>query len=501
MSWGEPGFETLARSITASTGISLPEGRAESIEIAIRRAMLRAGVHTPADYCRIIEANSQAFDDLVGELTVGETYFFRDPDQFAFIREHILPEIQQRRGSDHSVRIWSSACATGEEAYSLAILCLELGLAARTQILATDLSRAALAKARCARYGSWSLRGTGASMAKAYLSSHGNHFSLCDAVQMLVRFEYLNLAIDQYPSFAIGVWGFDLLLCRNVLIYLATDVVQRIGRRLYDALAPGGWLLTSATDPLLTETAPFETEVVPCGVVYRRPVFEALSIDQWRERATEPDLTVTHAYSPIDHVSASWAVPKEVLSADATRAPNVAARNIVRDKPEHQDMRVRAHRAYHDGENAPAAKSMCDGAADAAGCSLFIRELANSDVAQAELACCAAVDRFPLSTELRHLHAVLLAERGRSKQAEHVAQQLVYLDRTLAIGHYTLGAMRLRNGDCDGARRSFRNAHKLCAARPPAEPVPLADGEPAGRLAEAVAVQIALIDASERILQ
>jgi chemotaxis protein methyltransferase CheR len=130
---------------------------------------------------------------------------------------------------------------------------------------------------------------------------------------------------------------------------------------------------------------------------------------------------------------------------------------------------------------------------DAAAVALHVRALANVDAARAESVCAAAVARHPVAAELHYLHAVLLMDLGRDDEAVRVLRRVVYLDRELALAHFTLGAVLLRLGDLAGARRAYRNARDLCAARPPDEVVPLSDGEHAGRLAEAAAAQWALL--------
>ena len=133
---------------------------------------------------------------------------------------------------------------------------------------------------------------------------------------------------------------------------------------------------------------------------------------------------------------------------------------------------------------------------DLAAAILHIRALANLETARAERACAEAAARHPLAAELHHLHAVLLLELGRDEEAARAARRVVYLDRTLAVGHFTLGSVLWRRDDRAGARRAYRNARDLCAVRPADEPVPLSDGMPAGRLAEAAAAQLAILDAS-----
>jgi chemotaxis protein methyltransferase CheR len=131
---------------------------------------------------------------------------------------------------------------------------------------------------------------------------------------------------------------------------------------------------------------------------------------------------------------------------------------------------------------------------DAAGAALHIRALANLEPRLAERACAEAVARHALSAELHYLHAALLLELGRDDEAVQAVRRVIYLDRSLAVGHFTLGALLRGRGDLAGARRAYRNARDLCAARPPEETVPLGDGEPAGRLAAAAAAELGTLD-------
>ncbi len=121
MPWTHPAYEALARLLGRHAGLHFPADRAEAAESGFRRAMSRAGVREPAEYQVLVEGDARALADLVVEMTVGETYFFREPAQFAFLRREVLPDLRRRRG-EAVIRAWSAGCASGEEAYSLAIL-------------------------------------------------------------------------------------------------------------------------------------------------------------------------------------------------------------------------------------------------------------------------------------------------------------------------------------------------------------------------------------------
>jgi chemotaxis protein methyltransferase CheR len=358
-------------------------------------------------------------DDLVGELTVGETYFFRDPARFDFIRQTVLPELRSRPG--RAVRAWSAGCATGEEAYSLAMLFEQEGLRDCYWLLATDLSRPALERARQARYTRWSLRGR--TTALPYLTQQGELYVVDERVRRQVIFEQLNLAGDSYPSPATGTWELDLVLCCNVLIYLDEATVQRVAEGLFGALAPGGWLITAACDPPLAEKAPFVPVVGDAGVFYRRP-----DIGRGVTRAPRVPTAITR-----ETRSEERPAPKATLTPPFRAQESVAGPVLLEPggwcngspgcRPE------RPSSLDDDGGRNPGRD---------------IRALARHDIAAAERACAAAVAAQPLSIELHHLHAVLLMGLGRDDGAARALGRVVYLDRSLAAAHFALRTRRWR---------------------------------------------------------
>ncbi|MBY0522028.1 MAG: hypothetical protein K2R98_01430 [Gemmataceae bacterium] len=432
MSWSRPEYEALARLVSQRTGLRFPSERRDGAESGMRRAM---GGATPASFYAAAERGGEAFDALIDELTIGETYFFREPEQFAALSRVVLPEIRQRKGPAQSIRVWSAACATGEEAYSLAMLLEEEGLADRAEVLGTDLSPAALERARAADgYRGWSLRGEGAIRARRYLVAHGSRLVLDERIRRRVIFRPLNLTSDAYPSASTGTTGLDLILCRNVLIYFDTATTRNVARRLLACLAPGGWLVTGSCDPQLAAHAPFETVLTDAGLFYRKeggaPV-EGLQ-PRFRPAPAAPQLPASESLAE-SRLPVMRELPADVLVA----IPDPS---------------------------------------DAVG---RIRALANVDLAEAEHACTAALAQQPLAAELHYLHAVLLLGRGDKGAAIHALRRVTFLDPSLAVAFLTLGTALEYRGDRAGARRAYRNASRLAAAQPPDEPAPLGDGETA----------------------
>jgi len=451
MTWTHPAFVSLGRLFEERTGVAFPSGRRASAELGMRRALERAGYDDPDRYRAAVARDHALFDDLVAELVVGETYFFREPHQFAVLRNTILPALR-RLADGRPIRAWSAGCASGEEAYSLAMTFVTEGLADRSHVLATDVSRAALGRARQGVYTNWSLR-DGSDSARPYLRKVGRGYRVTDEIRRLVTFEHLNLALDVYPSFVNGTWGVDLIFCRNVLIYFDRETVSAVAQRLFASLAEGGWLVTASSDPPLGSEAPFHTVVTDDGLFYQRPV------------------AAPHPFRAVDGFAWPGLSPEDGSPRERDSHPGAPLSGLDAGRP----VDAVAAEAHH------------------------VRTLANLDVDEAERACSEAAARHPFSTELHYLHAVLLLGLERGDDAVRAARRVVYLDRTLAAAHFLLGSILQQEGDSTDARRAYRNARDLAAARPPEEDVPLAEGETAGQLAERAARQLARLVAIEEV--
>lgn len=482
--WSQSVLQSLAASIRDHAGLSFVPERFDELERRTRRAMAKAGIADVLDYADGLGSGRISFDDWVSELTVGETYFFREPGHFEFIRRRVLPGLLALRGTGHAFRVWSAGCASGEEAYSLAILFEEQCLSANLHLIGTDVSRAALVKARAGRYGAWSLRGALEPWIDRYFERcEKKQFAIADRLRQQVTFEYLNLALDEYPSFFTGVWGNDVILCRNVMIYLDRDTVRSVGRRLFESLADGGWLITGPSDPPLGDFAPYETIVTDAGVFYRRP-----------------------------HRHAEIAVSAQVLTHDDRGTPFVVGedertggRSLTiaqapieeRGTEDDREPLTAAQAAFAAGRYDHAIQLARALIEDAGAAALEVRATANLlGAREASRICTAAMLRFPLGAELYVLQASLLLDLRDYEAAAQAARRLLYLDRSLIVAHLLLGSILGKSGDHEEALRAFRNACDLAQLAPSGDAVPFTDGERAGRLADFARAQMQLLGAA-----
>jgi chemotaxis protein methyltransferase CheR len=498
--WSQSVLQALATSIRDHAGLSFVPARYDELERRTRRAMAKVGTSDVRDYTDGLGSGRFSFDDWVAELTVGETYFFREPGHFEFVRRRVLPGLLALRGPGHVFRVWSAGCASGEEAYSLAILFEEQFLGTSLHLMGTDVSRAALAKARLARYGAWSLRGANDDWIDLYFRRcESKQFELVERIRRQVTFEYLNLALDEYPSFFTGVWGNDVVFCRNVMIYLDRDTVRAVARRLFESLSDGGWLITGPSDPPLGDYAPYETMVTDAGVFYRRPAGHDARVAgaTWGTRHDSAERRASLAEEETTGIRAVNMTPlalPEPPNVDKSDEKSGAPRDTTKKSAEGALGPAQAAFAagrYH--QAIELARKLAD---DAAAAVLEVRATANLlGASEASRLCTAALLRFPLSAELYVLQASLLLDLRDYEAAAHAARRLLYLDRSLVVAHLLLGSILGQRGDRDDAVRAFRNARDLAGLLPSDDMVPFAEGEKAGRLADLARAQMRLLGA------
>ena len=473
--WSNPEFEEIAKALHRSAGLIFPANRRESAEAGMRRTMAAACLSDPRDLRQAVASAGETRDALITELTIGETFFFREPGQFEFIRSTVLPELRPIAAS-RRLRAWSAGCATGEEPYSIAMLLRETAWPGPASILGTDIATARLAAARRARYTAWSMRGVSDAIITRYFERRGKQFILRPDIRRSVEFGVLNLAAPEYPSAATGVEQLDIILCRNVLIYFDLATVAEIATRLIASLAPGGWLFLGASDPAIAELVPCEVVLTGAGIAYRPPSTASL-----RTFAVPPDDawmrgTASTAFDDLVLPEAEWpagVVASPVPAADIA-TPHHAA-DVTAEPLESYES------AYEQGDY-DAAAELARAATARAGSEerawiVLVRSLANRGrLSEAGEACAAALESHRLSKELTHLHAILLAEGGRHAEAAAAARRALYLDPHFTVAHLALGDALARMGNVVAARRAFANAEAQLVGLDPESPVAGGDG-------------------------
>jgi chemotaxis protein methyltransferase CheR len=198
-------------------------------------------------------------------MTTNETYFFRDPAHYDAIRTVLLPRLKEDRRDTKKLRFWSAAASTGQEAYSLAMLLLENGLSDwNIQILGTDFSSQVLERARSGKFQQIEVnRGLPAALLVKHFRRAGVDWQLSDTIRQMVRFETIDLRKSMR-----SLGPFDLVFCRNVMIYFDAATKKEILRELHGTLFRGGWLMLGGAETAFGVEEWFERQTVGNAIVY-----------------------------------------------------------------------------------------------------------------------------------------------------------------------------------------------------------------------------------------
>lgn len=209
---------------------------------------------------------------MIDIVTTNETYFYRERNQLDAFAEEILPEIAQRNSGKKSLRIWSAGCSTGEEPYTLAILCSESGLfddSWQVDIIGTDISQRVLKTARKAVFSQSSFRATDGEAIERYFDrTEDGKYSLDDSIRNMVHFGHLNLMDEKMMGL---IRECDIIMCRNVIIYFDQNAKARAINSFYRKLVPGGYLLLGHSESLMNITTVFKLKHLTRVMVYQKP--------------------------------------------------------------------------------------------------------------------------------------------------------------------------------------------------------------------------------------
>lgn len=425
-------------ALVTQLGIHIATPRLSELATKIARVSERLGSHHTT-HATLVEnllsgrLQEKEFDALADVFTVGETYFFREADAFEALAEIALPELLANANGQTPLRIWCAGCASGEEAYSIAMF-LRTRFAnvppQRFSILATDVNKTFLAKARQAKYTDWSFR----TLTQAYKNRYfrpcdDGSFQVVDEIRNMVEFRALNLAANSHPSPANGTCDLDIVFCRNVLMYFTPDMIAHVARGFGQALRPPGWLVVSQTECSELFASWFDTVPAQGVFIYRKK---------------KP---VTHAHTPTHNKTRTITTP-------AFPSPNARPRVSASDHFDH------ARRLADQGR-----------------------------LADALAACETGLGSTSLNVSGHHLHAAILQELGEWGKAREALRKVLYLDQGCIIARYTLGTLEQRLGRLQDAQRNFDIAIRLLNGLADTVLLPESDNMTAGHLKAVLARQ------------
>ena len=266
----EPGFRALARRIEAAAGLDLGAYKDRCLKRRIAVRMRACGVHSYGDYVTVLDATPGELERLLDALTINVSKFFRNPETWDKVRTEVAPALLEQR----PVRIWSAGCAAGEEPYTLAMLFAEVAHAMgrsaaleRVYILGTDIDRRSLERAQEGRYTKAAfLEAPEDVIARWTHELPSGEIQVNDAIRRRVRVMRHDMVVEPPPD-----PPFQLIVCRNAIIYFDRPTQERLMTRFADALAPNGYLLLGKVETILGP-ARVRLELIEARErIYRRP--------------------------------------------------------------------------------------------------------------------------------------------------------------------------------------------------------------------------------------
>jgi chemotaxis protein methyltransferase CheR len=382
-----------------------------------------------------IEADLRA---IALELTVPETYFFRHIDQFRAFADAALPEAQATRASIRRLSLLSAGCASGEEPYSLAMVARERGVDPgwNIAIRALDINPAMLAKAARGRYSAWALRETPADSRQRWFRSVGREFELDETIRTAVTFQEVNLARENAELWMPELY--DVIFCRNVLMYFTPDNAQALVARITRSLAPGGHLFLGHAETLRGLSNDYHLRHTHGTFYYQRKNAQS---DGRRERAEDK----------LHGAGNDKAAPRAEFGAAAPPAESTWTKTWL-ETIQHASDRIQALTERPTAESALRGNPGPGGAAQTATQLPLVLELLKKERFSDALD---LLGRLPAEsdkdTDVLLLRAALLTHSGQLNAAENVSARLLERDELNTGAHYLLALCRESAGDRQGA--------------------------------------------------
>ena len=236
-------YEIFKKDILQLAGIDLNSYKEKQMRRRINTLITKNNVKTYNDYVALIKKDKEKFDQFINFLTINVSEFYRNPDQWKILEGQVFPELIKKFGKN--LKIWSAACSTGDEPYSLVMALSRQVPLANIKIIATDIDNQVLDTARMGLYNEKSIASVPDDLKKKYFTKVGSSYQISDEIKKRVEFKKHDLLKDPYPS------GCNLIVCRNVVIYFTEEAKDVIYQKFHKALQPGGVLFIGSTEQIM----------------------------------------------------------------------------------------------------------------------------------------------------------------------------------------------------------------------------------------------------------
>lgn len=438
-------------------GLNIHDHQLDNLRLAINVTCISHGYLEPEALLQkiISEPFCQERLFLIEKITIDESYFFRDEFQIDFLRNDFLPKLieHKRCSGDKQIRVWSAGCSTGQEIYSLAILLHQLLPdydSWNLHLIGTDINYQSLNQAKEAEYNAWGIR-THTDFIKnsGYFSCIGeDRYVVNDFIKDKVKFSYLNLAEETFPSIMQGVCVLDLILCRNVFIYFEKETIKNTCAKFDESLNIGGILMLSVTDPMNMSADLFATE--KCGDVFyfkkktARFSYDEPIVEENKKRYQDNSqlLAVDKNIPQISLSDFKHSIVNAMAIADWKSALKQTENALLVSESDAELFQFKAK------------------------CLTNLGEMTN-----AKIACEKSIYYNAVEPHSYLLYGLILMQLGMLPDAEKAFRQTIFLNYSFMEAHYQLGQVLLYKGRKKDAIKSIQNALTIAAQEKPERPI------------------------------
>lgn len=464
-------LENIIELVLRRTGLLIRPEDQEGFGDKVQGRLKVLGRMEIAQYATMLQSQTPdalaEWNELTALLTTGESYFFRNKEQMALLRNRILPELLALRQERRQLRIWSAGCSSGEEPYSLALLLQEL-LPVQNDwqilVLGTDINEKALAKAREGVYSQWSFRMVDTQVQKQYFSPQRDGWKILESVRSKVTFSRCNLVEDTFPSWMSELREMDLILCRNVFIYFDQKTVARVAEKFAGTLNQGGYLLTGHGELLSRNIPGLSTRIIDDQVILQKDNSPSQPADA--QVSDTPRAGLAQVATKMRSAALGGQEIKQRLQRKHGKISPAHAVRSAQTSALRQEVIARTMHGSMVGAGSPAAVLPESGDTfeailqKAQGCA------DTGDYAAAIQDCRRAVQLAPTSARPYFLLAQIEESRGNSERAKESLNTVIYLEPDFVAAYIELSEIYINEDNRRQADKLLHAAQDILKALP-----------------------------------
>jgi chemotaxis protein methyltransferase CheR len=464
-------LQQIRQSITKKMGWSLDRFSDQELEEKLLKAGAELGFNHFGDFAKhLLQTNlsDTEIQAIALYFTVGESFFFRYRSDFEVLISQVIPQSLKEKPRNTPIQIWCAGCSSGEEPYTMAIyLANHFAYLPenRIKIFATDINPFALRKARLAKYTNWSLRDTTMKEKLRFFNPVAqNNWQLDQGIMAKVNFSYQNLADDNYYVSQATIQKFDIIFCRNVLIYFTEANLQRVLRQLKSMLTPDGALILSPCESSLAPNTLFEHHITNATTLLR-PMNGKVKTSNLRSKT-------------------------RLLKTDPLRKRKTVLLGLAHEskpptpeKPQTYDYRQQARDLYQQGAYESAAGVMLLMARsdmttlNESDFVFLVQTLVNAGRPKEALEWCEkGLTASKMNHSLRQLKASILQERGQTEAARQTYEEILFLNQIYTGALFMLGCLEQQLGNVEAGRNFLLQAERTLSGQQENEPAVGMDG-------------------------